>query len=66
MDFIMKLPLSNGYDSVLMITDLDCTKVVIFIPRNETVMAEGVAKLYLEHVFKCVGLPKVLIHDQDT
>ena len=29
-------------------------------------MAEGVAKLYLEHVFKCVGLPKTFIHDRDT
>ena len=29
-------------------------------------MAEGVAKLYLEHVFKRVGLPKMFIHDRDT
>ena len=66
MDFIIKLPLSNGFDSVLMITDHDCTKAVILIPCNETVTAEGVAKLYLEHVFKRVGLPKTIIHDQDT
>ena len=57
MDFIVKLPLSNGYDSVLTVTDHDCTKAVILIPCNETITAEGVAKLYLEHVFKCVGLP---------
>ena len=66
MDFIVKLPLSNGYDSVLTITDHDCTKAVIFIPCNEAITAEGVAKLYLEHIFKRVGLPKVLIHDRDT
>ena len=65
MDFVVKLPLSNGYDSVLTITDHDFTKAVIFIPCNETITAKGVAKLYLEHVFKCVGLPKVLIHDRD-
>ena len=66
MDFIIKLPLSNGYDSILTITDHDCTKAVIFIPCNKAITAEGVAKLYLEHIFKHVGLPKTLIHDQDT
>ena len=66
MDFIVKLPLSNGYDSILTITDHDCTEAVIFIPCNESITAEGVAKLYLEHVFKCVGLLQTFIHDQDT
>ena len=66
MDFIVKLPLSNGFNSILTITDHNCTKAVILIPCNETITAEGVAKLYLEHVFKRVGLPKTLIHDQDT
>ena len=66
MDFIVKLPLSNGYDLVLTITDHNCTKAVILILCNKTITAEGVAKLYLEHVFKHVGLPKTFIHDQDT
>ena len=66
MDFIVKLPLSNGYNSVLTITDHKCTKAVILIPCNETITAKGVAKLYLEHVFKRVGLPKIFIHDRDT
>ena len=63
MDFIVKLPLLNDYDSVLTVTDHNCTKAVILIPCNETITAEGVAKLYLEHVFKRVGLPKVFIHN---
>ena len=66
MDFIVKLPLSNSFDSILTIRDHDCTKAVVQIPCNETITAEGVAKLYLEHVFKRVGLPKTLIHDRDT
>ena len=66
MDFIVKLPLSKGFNSILTITDHDCTKPVILVPCNETITAEGVAKLYLEHVFKRVGLPKTLIHDRDT
>ena len=66
MDFIVMLPLSNGYDLVLTVTDHNCTKAVILIPCNEVITAKGVAKLYLDHVFKRVGPPNTLIHDQDT
>ena len=47
MDFIVKLPESAGYDSILTITDHDCTKMLITIPCRETIMAEGVAKVFL-------------------
>ena len=66
MDFIVKLPLLDGYDSVLTVMDHDCTKAVILIPCNETITAEGVAKLYLEHVFKRMGLPNIFIHNRYT
>jgi hypothetical protein len=65
MDFIVKLPLSNGFDSILTITDHDCTRAAIFIPCNETITAEGVAELYLQHVFKQFGLPQKIISDCD-
>ena len=65
MDFIVKLPPSKGYDSILTITDHDCSKVVIFIPCNETISAEEVAGLYLTHVFKRFGLPRKIISDRD-
>jgi hypothetical protein len=65
MDFIVKLPLSNGFNSILMITDHDCTKAAIFIPCNETITAKGVAELYLQHVFKRFGLPQKVISDRD-
>jgi hypothetical protein len=38
LDFITKLPESQGYDSILTVTDHDCTKAAIFIPcqrRNQ-------------------------------
>jgi hypothetical protein len=66
MDFIVKLPLSEGFDSILTITDHDCTKMTVFIPCNETISAEGVAQLYLQHVFKNYGLPRKIISDRDT
>jgi hypothetical protein len=65
MDFIVKLPLSNGFDSMLTITDHDCTKAALFIPCNETITAEGVVELYLQHVFKQFGLPQKIISDRD-
>ncbi len=58
MDFITKLPPSNGYDSILTITDHDCTKVALFIPCNETITSEGVAKLYLQNAYPHYGIPK--------
>jgi hypothetical protein len=66
MDFIVKLPLSEGYDSILTITDHDCTKMTVFIPCNESISAEGVAWLYLQHMFKNYGLPRKIISNRDT
>ncbi len=51
LDFIMKLPLSEGCDTILTITDQGCMKMALFIPCSETITAEGVAHLYLHHVF---------------
>jgi hypothetical protein len=65
MDFIVKLPQSEGYDSILTITDHDCSKAAIFIPCNETIDADGVADLYLRNVFMQYGLPSKVICDRD-
>jgi hypothetical protein len=63
MDFITKLPRSQGFDSVLTITDHDCTKVALFIPCNEEITGEETAMLYAKHVFAKYGLPSKLITD---
>ena len=47
MDFITKLPQSGKYDTILTITDHDCSKVAIFIPCQEAITAEGVTALYM-------------------
>ena len=47
MDFIVKLPESEGFDSILTITDHNCTKMLITTPCRETITAEGVAELFL-------------------
>jgi hypothetical protein len=66
MDFIVKLPVSEGYDSILTITDHDCSKAAIFIPCNETIDSIGTAKLYATHVFPHYGIPTKVISDRDT
>ena len=65
MDFIVKLPESVGYDSILTITDHDCTKMLIAIPCRETITAKGVAELFLRQIFPRFGLPSKIISDRD-
>ena len=64
-DFITKLPKSQGYDSILTVTDHDCTKAAVFIPCNEEINAEVTAALYIKHVFMHFGLPSKIISDRD-
>ena len=61
-DFITDLPLSNGYDSILVIVDR-FSKEVEFIPCNKTVTALETAKLYLFHIWKEHGLPHTIVSD---
>jgi hypothetical protein len=46
MDFITKLPISGGCDSILTITDHNCTKAVILIPCKEAMSSEEFLELY--------------------
>jgi Integrase zinc binding domain len=57
LDFIIKLPPSEGYDTILTITNHDISKASIFIPCKESIDAVGVAKLYATHMFPHYGLP---------
>ena len=65
LDFITKLPKSQGYDAILTITDHDCTKASMFIPCVEEITAEGTAMLYVKHIFSRFGLPSRVISDCD-
>jgi hypothetical protein len=65
LDFIVKLPVLQGYDSILTVTDQGCTKAAIFIPCNEDITAEETAALYIKHVFAHFGLPTKVISNRD-
>jgi len=66
LDFIMKLPLSGGYDTIPTITDTDCSKASVFIPCNKAINSEGVALLYVNHVLPHYGIPQKIISDRDV
>jgi hypothetical protein len=63
LDLIMDLPLSQGYDSILTITDHDCSKAAVFIPCSKTVTGEGIAQLYVQYVFPHFGALRKVISD---
>jgi hypothetical protein len=65
LDFIVKLPVSQGFNLILTITDQGSTKAAIFIPCNEDIMAEETAALYIKHMFAHFGLPTKVISDRD-
>jgi hypothetical protein len=62
-DFIMKLPVSQGYNSILTVTNHNCTKATMFIPCNEEINTEETAALYVKNVFRQYGLPTKIISD---
>jgi len=61
-DFITKLPLAQGYNSILVVVDR-LTKMVHFIPTTEKTSAEELARLFRDNVWKLHGLPKSIILD---
>jgi hypothetical protein len=61
----MQLPLSRGYDAILTIVDHGCTRAALFLPCKTTITGEGVAKLYMDNVYRWFGLPTKVISDRD-
>ena len=62
MDFIEKLPMSDGSDTILVI--IDClTQQSIFIPTVSTIMSPMLAKLFVLHVFSKHGVPSHVTSD---
>ena len=65
LNFITNLSKSQKYDSILTITDHDCSKASLFVPCTEEITAEGVAELFVQRVFWYYGLPQKIISDRD-
>ena len=63
MDFIKKLPLSNGINTILVIID-HLTKQSIFITTVNTLTSLMLAKLFILHVFSKHGVPLHVTSDK--
>ena len=63
MDFITDLPMSKGYNSLLVVVDR-LSKAVILAPCNKTITAKETSQLYIDHIWKRIGLPKKVISDR--
>jgi hypothetical protein len=50
MDFVTGLPNSKGHDAIWVVVDR-LTKMRHFIPYSTTIDAEGLANLFMTHIF---------------
>lgn len=64
MDFVEKLPTSQGFDTIVVVVDR-LTKVSHFITLTHHFSATTVARLFLDHIVKLHGLPNSIITDRD-
>jgi hypothetical protein len=64
MDFVEGLPLSYGYNSILVVVDR-FTKFAHFIPLRHPFIAPAVARLFVDTVVKLHDMPQTIISDRD-
>ena len=64
MDFITKLPVSEGNDMIMVVVDR-LTKDAYMIPTIEKIDARAMANLLLRYVFANHGTPSKITSDRD-
>src|SRR6266496_4527445 len=62
MDYIIELPLSNGFNVILICIDR-LMKMAHFCPTTINITVEDIAQLYLRYIFKHHGLSDDLVSD---
>jgi hypothetical protein len=62
-DFIVKLPISSGYDSILTVIDR-FSRQAHFVPCMESTNAEQLADIFTREVWKLHGTPKTTVSDR--
>jgi len=62
-NFIIKLPLAQGYNAILVVCD-HLTKITHFIATTEKTLAEGLIKLIRDHIWKLHRLPESIVLDK--
>jgi len=64
MDLITDLPVSNGFDSVMIVVAHGLTKGVILFPTNKTQTSAKMATMLLDRLYSRFGLPDKFISDR--
>jgi hypothetical protein len=64
MDFVEGLPKPRGKDVILVVVDR-LTKYAHFIPLSHPFIVHQVATLFMDHIHKLHGFPKVIVTDRD-
>jgi transposase InsO family protein len=64
LDFVEGLPLSHGYNCILVVVDL-FSKYSHFVALKHPFTALSVAKLFMQHIYRLHGLPTAIVSDRD-
>jgi len=62
-DFIMKLPVVAGKDTILVVCDR-LSKMTHFVATTEETSAEGLARLFKDNMWKLHRLPESVVSDR--
>ncbi|MBW0526356.1 hypothetical protein O181_066071, partial [Austropuccinia psidii MF-1] len=65
MDFITQLPLSNSFDSILVIVDR-FSRMAVFIPTMSSITSLDLAHLFIKNIFSKHGLPSSIASDRGS
>ena len=65
LDLITQLPKANRYNAILTIVDQGSFRVAIFLPCQIMITGEGVALLYLRHLFLWFGVSLKVLSNRD-
>ncbi|MBW0522750.1 hypothetical protein O181_062465 [Austropuccinia psidii MF-1] len=63
MDFITQLPLSNSFDSILVIVDR-FSKMAVFIPTMSSITSLDLENSFIKNIFSKNGLPSSIVSDR--